>query len=703
MFDLSDSIKYYKEIVNELEEYPIIKSRKQIIYYNIPCSFDIETSSFYENGEKRAIMYIWMFGINGKTYYGRSWDEYIDLLNILQTKLLISPLQRLVIYVHNLAYEFQFIRKWFNWIEVFANDSRTPIYATDENGFEYRCSLILSGMKLEKLADELLVYNVKKQVGDLNYDLVRNSATPLTKEEMGYCENDVKVVMAYIQEKLERNENIPDIPLTKTSYVRKGCKKFCYYGGKPRKLAMSTFKSYSNIMFGLTLNDKQEYFQLMRAYQGGFTHANPIIVGREFEHVKSYDFTSSYPTTLVAEKFPMSKGKRIKLSNAEEFRYYLNNYCCMFDIEVWDLEEKHVFENYLSRFKCWDVEECLDANGRVVRAKHLKTTLTEVDFDIFEHYYKWKRCRVSNFIYYKKGYLPHNLVKYILRLYKDKTELKGVNGKELEYSLAKANLNSVYGMMVTNIIRKEIVYDGEWQDSPELDVDAEIQKYNRSRNRFLFYPWGVWVTAYARRNLFTGIDEYKYDYLYSDTDSLKVLNYEKHLDYIRRYNDNIIFKLERAMLFHKFDNNFFRPKNKKGEEKILGVWDDEGVYDKFKTLGAKRYMTESNGHIKITIAGVPKENGAKFMETFENPFELFTDDLTIPPTWYDEKKDKHIDLGKLTHTYVDDSIKGEVVDYLGNKVNYFEKSFIHLEKCGYNLSMTQRYLDYVLEVKSLSY
>ena len=130
-------------------------------------------------------------------------------------------------------------------------------------------------------------------------------------------------------------------------------------------------------------------------------------------------------------------------------------------------------------------------------------------------FYKSEHFGVSNFRRYKKSYLPTPLVKSILKLYSDKTTLKGVDGKEVEYLQSKEQLNSCYGMMVTDIVRDSYIYADEWlPDTP--DFNTAIEKYNNSSNRFLFYPWGVWVTAYARRNLFTGIIEFKNDYIYSD-------------------------------------------------------------------------------------------------------------------------------------------------------------------------------------------
>ena len=56
------------------------------------------------------------------------------------------------------------------------------------------------------------------------------------------------------------------------------------------------------------------------------------------------------------------------------------------------------------------------------------------------------------------------------------------------------------------------------------------------------------------------------------------------------------------------------PKTIKGIEKPLGVWDYEGNYSRFKTLGAKRYMYEIDNDIHITVAGVSKKSGSEYLK-----------------------------------------------------------------------------------------
>lgn len=657
-----------------------IKSKKRL-YVNLACSFDIETSSFYEKNEKRSIMYIWQFAINDNVILGRTWPEFITLINTLKDFYKTNEFVHLVVYVHNLSYEFQFIRKWLEWNDIFATEERKPLYCVTKSGIEFRCSYRLSGYSLATVAKNLTRHKIEKMVGDLDYSQLRTSKTTITDIELGYCVNDVLIVTAYINECMEDFGNITEIPLTQTGKVRRFVRQNCF-----------KYDEYKYLMRKLELTDV-EYLQLRKAFQGGFTHANAMFSTQLCNNVTSYDFTSSYPTVMVAEKFPMSKGKYIGTVTTEQFEYYKKNYCCMFDYKIENVISKVNYENYISFSKCFRIENYTLNNGRVFKADMLITTITEQDYDIIQKFYNYDKAEIHNLFIYEKKYLPKPFILSILKLYNDKTQLKGVAGKEIEYLHSKEMLNSCYGMTVTDLLNDEYVYNnGEWNTN-KTTIKTAIDEYNNDRNRFLFYPWGVWVTAYARKNLFSGIYECKKDYIYSDTDSIKIFNAEKHIDYINKYNTIIENKMLAMCKHYNIDFNLCKPKTKDGVEKMLGVWDYDGFYKSFKSLGAKRYMTETkDGKISMTVAGVNKKIAVPYMikrfGTNKNIFDNFNDLLVIP-------RDHS---GKKTLTYIDEEKKGIVKDYQGNYSEYYEKSFIHLENAEYNLNVAEQYLDFILKI-----
>ena len=317
VLDSTKTTKYYSildvdYILNEIGELPTIKTNKKITYFDIPCSFDIETTSI-EQDQKYAFMYEWSFCICGYVIIGRTWEDFMKLIERLTVRLSIDIDHRLIIYVHNLNYEFQFIRKRFEWYSVFSLHERKPIQAISLNGIEFRCSYLLSGYSLAKLAEQLRIYKIRKLVGDLDYNLIRTSETPLTENEINYCINDVLIVVAYIAELIERLGNISKIPLTKTGFVRNYCRNSCLYEGS-HKHNTDKFHKYRNLMSSLTLT-ADEYALCREVFAGGFTHANPMYVGLNVPNVTSFDECSAYPYVLISEKFPMSRPEKINIQS----------------------------------------------------------------------------------------------------------------------------------------------------------------------------------------------------------------------------------------------------------------------------------------------------------------------------------------------------------------------------------------------------
>ncbi|MCS5737474.1 hypothetical protein, partial [Herbiconiux daphne] len=169
-------------------------------------------------------------------------------------------------------------------------------------------------------------------------------------------------------------------------------------------------------------------------------------------------------------------------------------------------------------------------------------------------------------------------------------------------------------MSVTDIVREETEYiDDEWKSTPQ-NIEEEISNYNSSRNRTLYYAWGIWVTAYARRNLWSAIFALKEDYIYADTDSVKYFNKEKHAAYFEEYNVDVTNKLLTMAKHQKLDPKLLSPKTVEGIEKPMGVWEWEGDYTHFKTLGAKRYLTKTGDYYSLTVAGLPKSAGMKYLK-----------------------------------------------------------------------------------------
>ena len=578
-----------KDFINEIiESAPKVIQHGKKFYWNIPCSFDIETTSFKSYGKKYATMYLWSLNINGSTLVGRTWQQFTKIIEEIST-LLHTKSTALIIYVHNLGYEFQFMRGWFKWENVFASKERRPIYARLTNGIEFRCSYILSNYALAYIGDKLLLrYPVQKDYGSFDYSLQRNGLTHLTNEEFWYNVHDVQVVTSFIQEKIENDGGISEIPLTLTGYVRKYVREFCFSKNKKTR---AKYKEGINCM---VISSEQEYDMLQQAFAGGFTHCNAFYSGKVLYNLDvNDDEASEYPYELCAQKFPISRSILIGAVSEEELENAIKQgYCCLFTVKFKGLEPEFIYEHYISSSHCQVLsKDAVIDNGRVASASELQCTITEQDWDIIKRAYSWKNVEIHNLRVYHAGYLPKSFILAVLHLFSNKTKLKDLADQIVEYMVSKNMLNSTYGMAVTAIIRDIYIYSQtEGWKTEDANTAEQLESYNNNFNRFLFYAWGVWVTAYARHDLWDTIFELGPDYVYSDTDCAKGFNYEKHRAYFISANFKKIHKLKKMCAYYNIPFDFCAPKTKDGETKILGVWEHDPSYKTFKTDGAKRYI-----------------------------------------------------------------------------------------------------------------
>lgn len=675
-------MKYYKEYQGHV---PVIVGKKKI-FDNTIYAFDIETtsylilngklynSSYYETFtkeeqkqcEKHSMMYIWMFGINNEVYYGRTWDELKELLMKIEES---SPYNK-IIWIHNLSFEFQFMQSVFTFDDVFARKSRKVIKCKMHDfNFELHCSMMLSNTSLDNLA-KVYKLNVQKLVGNLDYDILRNSKTILSDKELAYCENDILVLYHYITLELQTYLRIDKIPMTSTGKVRKQLmelihKDFTY----KRKMRES-------------INYSPHIYQLLNmCYAGGYTHANRIYASEILHDIDSYDFASSYPYCLVCYKYPSSRFKKCKIKNVNEMH---TNFAYILRVQFFDIECKY-FNTFISYSKCIQIEKGRYDNGRIIKAKMIDIVLTDVDFRFILKTHKCKYIiRESYFANY--NFLPKLFIDFILDKYVKKTELKGVHEQAIEYQIQKSMLNSIYGMTVTRNIVDEVSYDNKngWKETPLTNDEIEVKLYKEFKKGFFNFAIGVWCTSYARTNLLENVvalDEYT---CYMDTDSLKVLDgYDKKV--IENYNKNVIERIKNVSKILNISLDRFAPKDIKGKKHIIGLFEcetDNGrihTYDKFITQGAKKYAVEIDGKIGITVAGVPKEKGSmtlKRLEDFQDGF-IFQSSQT----------------GKQTLYYIDNQEPSTLIDCQGNSEINYDKTGCCFVPCSYELGKAEEYAE----------
>lgn len=560
-------------------------------------TFDIETSTYYRKEQDDYISFMYRFQLcdGENVIFGSKFTEFVDLLEEYRSKWD----SKVIVYIHNLAYEFQFMKNYFKFTDVFSLDEHTVLKAVSGD-IEFRDSYKLSNMSLEKFTENTPNSYFIKGKGDLDYKKLRFPGDKLTNRENGYCYNDVYCLHKDIEHML-LEDDLNTIAMTSTGFLRRECRK-----------AMRN-KSDRNL-FKKSILDLETYEMLADGFRGGNTASSRFHTNVILEDVHSYDISSSYPYVMMTYEFPCGKFMKATIDDYETLLKYNKKYCTLARYSFTNLRLKNNREPipYISHSKCFGIsKDALCYNGRVLTASHAEMTLTNVDFDIIDHMYEYDDLYIDGFRFSRKQKLPKSMRKLIMEYFEKKTTLKNVEGQEYFYTKSKNKLNAFFGMCVTAIIREVYQYNPdsfhiyELSKTPE-EREKDLEKFNTSWNSFLLYQWGVWITAYARARLQRAIDLVGIDVVYVDTDSVKFIG--DHDEVFAAINKEVT-ALENDMKFHV---------KHKGKEIYLGVWDKEPGYVRFKTLGAKKYAfeqwhvdkktKEKELRLGVTVSGLNKEN-----------------------------------------------------------------------------------------------
>lgn len=573
------------------------KTRKRVKYKDVITAFDIETTRLQDI--EQSIMYVWQWQFGDEyTVVGRTWEQFEAFQRKLKAILEDSVL---VVFVHNLSYEFQFLRGiyQFSQDEVFAIKSRKVLKCNMYECFEFRCSYIHSNMNLDTYTKKMGVQH-QKLTGTFDYDKIRYPWTELSDEEIAYCVHDVQGLVEAIEIEMRHDgDNLYTFPLTSTGYVRRDAKK-----------AMSLVDCR---FIKSQLPDYETYKMLREAFRGGNTHANRYYVNYTLYNVHSADRSSSYPDVMCNCRFPISEFCRIGDCEYDEILTLLGKRqrACIMRVSITGLHLTRVDWGcpYLSLSKCRNIENALEDNGRIISADYLETTITDVDLRIILGEYSFTDIKFYDVATARYGYLPDQLIKTICQYYHYKTELKNVPGQELLYMKSKNKLNSLYGMCAQDPVKQSILFiEDDFQEQNDNEEEL-LTAYNKKA--FLAYQWGVWVTAWARYRLEEGIllahgdvnNPKSPQFVYCDTDSVKYLG---EID-LRKFNRERIKDSKRSGAYATDPG---------GETHYMGVYEKEHDMCEFRTMGAKKYVYREipNDKLVCTIAGVSKTLGGKELE-----------------------------------------------------------------------------------------
>lgn len=574
------------------------RTKKRVKYKDIITAFDIETTRLIDI--EQSVMYVWQWQFDEDyTVVGRTWEQFAAFQRKI-AKILDDSV--LVVFVHNLSYEFQFLRGIYKFSpdEVFAIKSRKVLKCNMHGCFEFRCSYIHSNMNLDTYTKKMGVKH-KKLTGTFDYEKIRYPWTELSNDELAYCVHDVQGLVEAIKIEMEHDgDNLYTFPLTSTGYVRRDAK-----------------KAMANVSYSFVKNqlpDYEIYKMLREAFRGGNTHANRYYANYTLHNVHSADRSSSYPDVMCNCKFPISEFYRLGDLPYKDVVKLIEkrNKALIMRVAITGIYLTRIDWGcpYLSISKCRHIENALEDNGRILSADYLETTLTDIDLRIVLQEYSFTDIRFFDVASSRYGYLPSPLISTICQYYHYKTELKNVPGQELLYMKSKNKLNSLYGMCAQDPVKQSILFiNNGFQEQNEEEAKLLLE---HNKKAFLAYQWGVWVTAWARYRLEEGIilahgdieNPNSPQFVYCDTDSVKYLG---DID-LTVFNRQRITDSKRSGAYAT---------DPAGITHYMGVYEKEHDMCEFRTMGAKKYVYRETPEDKLTctIAGVSKSLGGKELES----------------------------------------------------------------------------------------
>lgn len=621
-----------------------------------PVYLDIETANNHAEDphELRTWVSSIQVKFNGEYHLFRTPEElvkfYMDLYHRfnLGGRGCKAP-KRLITYIHNANYDLSYLIPYFMEYlphEAYLEDegfggsqgvieSNNKILSYCQGPFEWRCSYRLSNMSLEKWSEEMNIEH-KKKVGLYDYSKVIYQDTELTNDELKYDKYDILAMEECLDRQMDfHNDNLCTTPLTFTGYVRRELRNSC-----------QTDEYYNNI-FKATRLSGELYDCCKRSYAGGFTHANRFYKGRVIEAGKYYkylekeifvnmighrDFTSHYPSQIRCRLFPIGK-PRLIYSPTMPYQKTIESVLELYPeystltvlyIKRAEIKDKHISMPFMQKSKCMHAngreiknnewKNLREDNGRIIYAEgdwvlccdNLTLDILNKQYNLdYSIMYVWKM---------KNGPLPKEITRVVDKYYKAKAELKkklseakakwGKNDErtrsiQFEYNQAKIALNSIYGCLATNPLRVLYSINDEMEFRKELTYDnintinEGLDNYYNGRNNFLPYQVGVWITAYARHELFEFIEAIGYDkVLYCDTDSAFYIKDDEVEAKIKALND----EKHKTAQYVVLDD---------GELVYYDYFDEEPDCEAIKFLHSKCYGVVTKGKLELTVAGVP--------------------------------------------------------------------------------------------------
>ena len=498
--------------------------------------------------------------------YGNSIDEFINFCK--------DKKENYVLYFHNLKFDGEYIFNYLlnngyeciktkkerkdNTFTTLISDTgqfySIEIFFETQNKKHINKVTIYDSLKILNFSVEQIAkdFNLPIRKLELDYKANREIGHILTEHEIDYIRNDVEIMARALEIMFNQN-------LTKMTIGSDALDNY--------KKMNKNFKKYFPILPYEIDKD------IRRSYKGGFTYLNDVYKEKETADGIVLDVNSLYPSVMKYEKLPFGSPLFFEGKYVYDLLYplYVQTLSCTFNIK----ENKIPTIQIKNNLAFVPNEYIKSSDGDVVTL-----TLTNIDLDLFFEHYD------VNVIEYHGGW-KFRSIKGLFSAYIDYWSEQKIQAKKDKndalYRISKLMLNSLYGKFGLNPdVRGKFPYLNE-------DGIVKYGMYPKEIRESIYIPVASFITSYARRKTITtsqSIKDYttnKYGidyYIYSDTDSIHLLNIDENE--LSSFVDIDDYK--------------------------LGAWKLESKFKRGKYLRQKCYIELGyDDRLNVTVAGLPKK------------------------------------------------------------------------------------------------
>ena len=442
------------------------------------------------------------------------------------------------------------------------NGAFLPYYLRD-NGFKNipltgkKNNPNLPNFKVKEAQPTMSYIKIMSNALTYSYKIRANKKILTINDSSKLINMDIKT----IRKKAEISKDVPDFMIIPT-YL----KRFYEQGHANITIGSCAFKEFLELeykgsrdrfkrLFPNVSLETNRYFQ--ESYKGGFCYVAPQVKNRElYKNGVTIDVNSLYPSVMLNSILPYGepvyfKGKYENIDGLHPL--YL---------------QKVRFKNAMLKPNHVPCIQKPNATGYYEYVEQIELILTDKELElIINSYY-------IDDIEYVDGYQFRGCKGMFNKYINKFGDMKKTAKNPVDRLIAKLFLNSLYGKFGTQVERNVIYVDFD-----ENGIEVKKETPETYTTPMYYTPMASFITSYARCITITGANMNYNNYCYADTDSLHLLGSVEDI---------------KGLVL---------------DDKELGAWKVESIWDKAKFLGLKKYMEYNinSNSWDVTCCGLPKE------------------------------------------------------------------------------------------------